>query len=379
MSDRPGRVLVVLPSWVGDAVMATPALRVLRDALPGGLIGGLARPGIGGLLDGTGLIDQWHTNPGSGVMGPKRAAQRVRAGRYEAAVLLTNSFSTALAMRLAFVPERVGYDRDGRGMLLTRRLAPPRRGDGKWAMVPAVDYYRFAVQSFVRAWTGVEPDPIPAGEATRADVMPMALPAGARLELAVTERDRVDAERTLAGAGVGAGAPIAVLNPGGNNEAKRWAADRFAAVGEHLRDRHGCRVLVNGSPGEGDLCAQIADACGGVSLAAHGGTLTGLKAILARARVLVTNDTGPRHIAAALGTRCVALFGATDPRWTTIPAPGERLVLADPDLPAGLSANDHPERCAVGRISVDRVLEAVDGVLSDPGGGFAGGAAGGEA
>lgn len=368
MSDRPGRVLVVLPSWVGDAVMATPALRVLRESLPGGLIGGLARPGIEPLLDGTGLIDQWHTNPGSGVMGPKRAAQRVRAGRYEAALLLTNSFSTALAMRLAFIPRRVGYDRDGRGMLLTDRLRPPRRADGRWAMVPAVDSYRFAVQSFVRAWTGVEPDAIPAGEATRADVMPMALPTDARLELAVTERDRADAERTLASAGVGSDAPIAVLNPGGNNEAKRWAAERFAVVGGHLRERHGCRVLVNGSPGERGLCARVGELCGGVSLPEHGGTLTGLKAIVARARVLVTNDTGPRHIAAALGTPCVALFGPTDPRWTTIPAPRERLVLADPDLPAGLSANDHPERCRVDRIEVERVLEAVEGVLSEGGG-----------
>lgn len=364
MGDRvPQRVLVVLPTWVGDAVMATPALRLLREALPGALIGGLARPGIEPLLDGAGLIDQWHTNPGSGVMGPKRAAQRIRAGRYEAALLLTNSFSTALATRLAFIPRRIGYDRDGRGMLLTHKLRVPKRDDGKYAIVPAVDYYWHAAQSLLHAHGGDEPVTIPVGEPTDAAVMPLALPEAARLELALTDRDRADAERTLASAGVGPGERYAVLNPGGNNEAKRWPADRFGALGSWLREAHGLRVMVNGSPAEASVCAQVAEVCGGASLPEHGGTLTGLKAVLAGAAILVTNDTGPRHIAAALGTPCVALFGPTDPRWTTIPAPPERLVLADPDLPAAASANDHPERCRVDRIGLERVVEAAGELL----------------
>ena len=81
---------------------------------------------------------------------------------------------------------------------------------------------------------------------------------------------------------------------------------------------------------------------------------------------MVTNDTGPRHIAAAFGVPLVSLFGPTDHRWTTIPtrASGpERIVLADPTLPDTQSANDHPERCAIDRIDVNTVIQAVDQVL----------------
>src|SRR5688572_19153197 len=95
------RLLVVCPSWVGDAVMATPALRLLRDAMPGGFIGGLVRPGIDEVLAGTEFFDEVHVERAAGVMGPKHAAAKVRPRRYEAALLLTNSFSTALITRIA--------------------------------------------------------------------------------------------------------------------------------------------------------------------------------------------------------------------------------------------------------------------------------------
>src|SRR5215510_6804988 len=92
----PLRLLVVCPSWVGDAVMATPALRLLRDSLKGSFIGGLVRPGIDQVLSGTGFFDQVHVERSRGVMGPKRVAAAVRPMRYDTALLLTNSFSTAL-------------------------------------------------------------------------------------------------------------------------------------------------------------------------------------------------------------------------------------------------------------------------------------------
>ncbi|MEL6795413.1 MAG: glycosyltransferase family 9 protein, partial [Planctomycetota bacterium] len=107
------------------------------------------------------------------------------------------------------------------------------------------------------------------------------------------------------------------------------------------------------------------------SLPAIGGTLGGLKALVRRAALMVTNDTGPRHFAAAMGTPLVTLFGPTDHRWTTIPTrPGgpEMILTADPGLPATESANDHPERCRVDRISFERVREAVDRVLGGAGG-----------
>lgn len=102
-----------------------------------------------------------------------------------------------------------------------------------------------------------------------------------------------------------------------------------------------------------------------VALTGLGGTIGSLKGLIAQSRLLVTNDTGPRHIAAAFGRPLVTLFGPTDPRWTTLPETGAANieVLADPTLPAELVADDHPERCAIDRIALDRVEQAVDAAL----------------
>ncbi|MEL6312167.1 MAG: glycosyltransferase family 9 protein, partial [Pseudomonadota bacterium] len=169
------------------------------------------------------------------------------------------------------------------------------------------------------------------------------------------------------------GERFAILNPGGNNPAKRWPAERFAALADWLAREKELAVLINGSPVEAELASEIVVAAETtpVSLPAMGGTLGGLKALVRRAVLMVTNDTGPRHFAAALGTPLVTLFGPTDHRWTTIPTRPEgpeMIVTADPDLPATESANDHPERCRVDRITIERVREAVDRVLGGAGG-----------
>jgi heptosyltransferase-2 len=196
-------------------------------------------------------------------------------------------------------------------------------------------------------------------------------PPGVRLELATTEAERTAAAALLQAARVRPGAPLAMLNPGGNNAAKRWPEDRFAAVAQRLHER-GLTALINGAPAEAELVARIAQAAGVpcVQLPVLGNTLGTLKAILAersaegaRCRVMVTNDTGPRHIAAAFGVPVVSLFGPTDHRWTTIPAGIETILLADPTLPADQVADDHPERCRVDRITLESVLAAVEAAL----------------
>lgn len=365
----PLHVLIVAPSWVGDVVMATPALRRVRTTLRGATIALLHKPGIAGVVEGfdapeaeggLGLVDELIVSHPGGVMGHKHTAAKLRHGRFDTALLLTNSFSTALTARMAGIPRRIGYDRDGRGLLLTHRLRAPRAGGG-WAMVPAVDYYWHAAGALVAQPTGTADRELePANELGE-----HRLPVGVCLELAVSERDEAAADALLRRAEID-GERFAILNPGGNNPAKRWPAHRFAELARWLRDVHGLRVLVNGSPAEADLAASIAEAGGGVGLPAIGGTLGGLKALVRRAAVLVTNDTGPRHFAAALGTPVVTLFGPTDHRWTSIPTRAggpEAIVAADPSLPPTESANDHPERCRVDRIGLERVQSAVDEVL----------------
>lgn len=346
--------------------MATPALRLIRDRFPGAFIGGLVRPGLNELLAGTSFFDEIHVERASGVMGPKRVAAKIRPRAYEAALLLTNSFSTALITRLAFIPRRIGYDRDARGVLLTDRLKAERRGPmgtGGFACVPAVDYYLHAA----RAVTG------PGYEAQRP-------PA---LELAVTPEQTIAGAQVLARAGVHETARFVVLNPGASDSAKRWPPERYAQVAARLSMRTGVVVLVSGSPGEAELvdavvtmarhevsahasCTAASPAI--VSLVRAGITLGSLKHVLQQASLLVTNDTGPRHIACAMGTPTVTLFGPTDPRWTTLPPsagkPIPRVeITADPTLPPDQMADDHPERCRIDRIETEEVWRAVLGVI----------------
>lgn len=336
--------------------MATPAVRFVRRTLPGCFIGGLVRPGLDDLLAGTGDVDELHVARSSGVMGPKFVAAKVRPRRYDTAMLFTNSFSTALITRIAGIPRRIGYDRDARGLLLTDRLRAPTRSDGRFAPVPAIEYYlRLACEALLKI-------PTPGW---RDGDHPLRLEATAEQEQA--------ADLLLDRSGLGRGAPLAVLNPGGNNPAKRWPADRFSALAGHLARAHGLCVAINGSPDEADLAATIrsmvSDEFRGrvVSLADHGVTLASLKGILRRSRLVVTNDTGPRHMAAAVGVRLITLFGPTDHRWTSIPTrrgSPEVILLADPALPPEQVADDHPERCRIDRISLEEVIDAADRQLA---------------
>lgn len=362
--DRP-RILVTLPSWLGDTVMATPALRLLRDGLAGSVIVALARPGMEELLAGSDLLDDVIVADARSVTGPAKVASRLKVFRFDASLLLPNSFASAMTSRMAGIPIRLGYDRDGRGMLLTHALEVPLRSlpHTGYAAVSAVDAYLEAA----RALLGVLGRPVPA--------------IAARLELEITPLQDARAEEVLYKGGLADHAPFALLNPGGNNPAKRWPVERFAVLAHHLIEKHGLTVVINGSPNEAALVKLIrdtivlhdpADAPRIACLPECGGTIGSLKGIVRRAKLVVTNDTGPRHIACALGTRCVTLFGPTDPRWTTLPdppvAPGapprEIILVSDPTLPQSELADDHPDRCRVDRIGTSSVIIAVDWLLS---------------
>lgn len=366
---RPPRVLVYLPSWVGDTVMATPTLALLRAALPKSIIITLGRPGAAELLAGLDhLNDETIESDGRSAVGPAKVATRLRAMRIDAALVLPNSFASALAVSLASIKTRVGYDRDGRGLLLTHKLtaqkrrSPPWAREGGYAPVSAVEYYLNAAHALIQALGVPTPDQPPT------------------LTLGTTRGQEHLADDVLDRAGITKDQPFALLNPGGNNPAKRWPVERFAVIAHHLITTHKMKVLINGSPGERDLCALIqrtitlnhpADESMVASTADLGGTIGALKAITRRARVMLTNDTGPRHIAAAMGTRCVTLFGPTDPRWTTLPesftspgVPREVCILADPTLPPSEVADDHPERCRIEHINTQDVINALDRVLA---------------
>jgi heptosyltransferase-2 len=283
-----------------------------------------------------------------GLAGPWRLANAIRSAMkirtaakpatnyFDAVLLLPNSFRSALGARLSGAKIRVGYARDGRGWLLTHRANPAEHS--KHAPIPAVDYYaKLAEFAF--------------------DVPPIEH----QIELFVSEDENQAADELLRDVKP----PFAILNPGANRADKRWPAEKFATLAETLAGSRGMTIVISGSPRERDLLKSIERTAKVkiINLAERNPELGTLKAVIKRAAVMVTNDTGPRHIAAALGTPVITLFGPTDHRWTTLCGVRERILLAEPFLPEELVADHHPKACAIEKISVQDVIAAVDALL----------------
>ncbi len=337
MSEIPERVIVLAPSWLGDAVMATPAFIALRNAWPHARITLVCRPGIDGILadlaTDRAVFDDVVVDRFAGALGPLRGGRRLRSLRADIGILFPNSFRSALALRLSGAARRVGYDRDGRGLLLTDRVAAPAARP-----VSTVDFYCDLVQ------TGL-------GIAI----------TDRRPRLGLCDADRSAAVRALEGTA----RPFALLIPGGNNPAKRWPAERFAAIAAQLLRVHGIASAVSGSPEERETIAEVlaASTVPIVDLTSYPLSLGGLKAIVASARLVITNDTGPRHIAAAFRIPSVALFGPTDHRWTVLRDVPERVLIAEPFLPEELVADDRQAYCRIDRIAIADVSAAIASLL----------------
>ena len=314
MSD-PRNILVIQPSWVGDAVMATPTLRALRHRFTEARITYLMRryvkPVYAGMPWANRLLTYRSTRHRGG--GALSLGHRLRAGKFDLAVLLPNSFKTALTCKVAGIDRIVGYDRDGRGMMLTDKLIPLRH-EGQYVPTPIVGYY-LAIARYL-------------GAADR----------DTRMELFVTDHERREAMGVLARAGLDreierplekSGKPLVILNPGAQyGAAKCWLPEYFAAVNDRLVDELGATVIVSTAPRERKIVEEIARFARRpfIDTGKLGPGLGAVKEIIRRADLMITNDTGPRHIAAALGVRVITIFGPTHPEWTEIDFPDERKV-----------------------------------------------------
>ncbi len=301
-----------MPTWVGDAVMATPTLRALRARLPEAHITLLLRPLLKPLMDAAPWFDRmvaWRKpKPGLKTNARRKTttlAARLRRGRYDAAVLLPNSLRSAVLVRLAGIPRRIGYRRDGRGPLLTDALEAPR-ANGQWKPISAVVYYMKLAEALGAQNDQMQP------------------------QLHTRPQDNAWADRLCAGLD-GAG-PLVLLNPGAATKgaAKLWPADRFGALADRLVDRHGARILINGAPNERGILGAVKAAASVpmCDLLESGGNLKRLKSVMAKCRLVISNDTGGRHVAVAMGTPVISLFGPTDPAWTQWVDVAEQIIRA---------------------------------------------------
>ncbi len=343
MNPTPRRILVRIPTWVGDAVMATPVLRALRAAHPEAEIVAEARPVLQDLLRGLTSFDRFLADSRAGLGGLIERTRRLRQADFDWAVLLPDSPRAALGPALAGIPRRAGYARDPlRRLLLTDALPVPRR-NGKRVPVPMTERYLRITRAL-----GV-PD------------------QGQALELAVDDGARERVARLLSRSGIAADQPIAVVTPGANfGSSKLWPTGHFAAACDGLHRRLGLRAVLSPGPGELRIANAIAEASreDTVALVDPSPGLEELKALVERSRLVLTNDTGPRHIAVALSRPVVVVMGPTDPAITHQHMERQR-VLREPVecSPCQLKTCPIDHRCMT-RLQPTRAIAAAEELLA---------------
>jgi heptosyltransferase II len=291
------RVAVFLPNWVGDVVMATPAIHALRQRFPDARFLGVLKPYVAAILDGTSWFDRliYADKCGGPQRGTLAVARHLLAEDVDLAVLFPNTLRSALAAWMGRCRRRVGYARRGRGWLLTESLDSERDETGKITPNPVIDAYNRIAEI-----AGAAPDH--------------------QIRLTTTPRQEAAAHHVWRRTGLDRCREVVCLNPGAAfGASKHWPVESFAALARRFAQERGCGVLVLCGPSERRAARAIVDRAeypGVCSLADFSLSLGLTMACVRRADLLVTTDSGPRHFAAAFGTPVVTLFGPTHIAWT---------------------------------------------------------------
>lgn len=341
MSASISRVVLRAPNWLGDAVLALPAMAAIRRHFADAHLAVAAPPGVAALLR-----EETDVRPDR-VLDVSADAREVVAalegGGYELGILFPNSFRSAWRLKRAGVPQRWGYPTSMRGWLLTRKSRPPRAH----GVQHQAEYYRALVRGLDIACDDAPPRVhVSSATAARAN--------------ALLAQHGIDPDATLVGFAPGAA----------YGQAKQWPPDRVAAVAARLVREHNATCVLLGATHDRQAAraieswvrAQAPDAAGRVIDLVGRTSLSTLAGIIARCRVFVSNDSGAMHLAAALDRHVVAIFGPTDER-ATGPL-GDHDVMTEPVFCRPCMLRDCPidHRC-MKRITADAVFTAVSSCL----------------
>ncbi|MEN6407797.1 MAG: lipopolysaccharide heptosyltransferase II [Thermoguttaceae bacterium] len=342
-------IAVFLPNWLGDLVMATPTLRAVRNHFGAqAKIVGLLRPYLADVLQGTNWLDeQWFFDPHSEDRSQHgwAVAQRMRREPFDLAILLPNSLRVAAVAWLGRVSQRVGYVRYGRGPLLTGKLYPRKVG-GRVIAEPMVDSYL---------------------EIALALDCP---PESPRLELATIEADERSADAVFERLELRESRGVIALNSSGAyGGSKLWPVEHFAALARRIVDELDQDVLAFCGPKEREIAQKIvalSDRSRVHSMADQPMDFGTTKACMCRCRLMVSTDSGPRHMAAAFGLPLVTLFGPMLPIWSENPT--QRAINLTLDLDC---IGCHKRICPLGHhrcmqdLSVETVFAAVTRLMEE--------------
>ena len=354
IQETENEILAWLPSPLGDAILCTPALRDIRQHFKSSKITFYARPVVRGVLSPCSFNDRWleqRTN------NPFAIAKMLKAHKFTHAILFKNSFASALAIFLAGIKSRIGYARDGRGLLLTDKLDPPKLPEGKFKPISMIDYY-LAISSRLGAGT-----------------------ANKNLELSVDQQDQESLKAKLPGVAKSEG-PVIIIVPGtAAGPSKCWPSERFAQTADWLITNYNATVIISVAPTpvEEQIAKEICNSFRLslraqqnnlkdklINLAASPLSLGELKALFASADLVITNDTGPRHIAIALQRKIISLFGPNNPDWTDSGYEDEIQIIGD----ASCAPCDKPickksEHLCMQSITVEMVCETAKKLLEN--------------
>ncbi|HYH06924.1 MAG TPA: lipopolysaccharide heptosyltransferase II [Thermoanaerobaculia bacterium] len=324
--------VVIGLNWVGDNVLALPTFKALQHRFRSeGGIAVAAPANVATLLEATGVFKQvvvWNRST-------RQRVAALRAGDFKRAIILPNSFRAAAVTLAAGIPERWGYPTDWRGFLLTHPVAKPAaRGhqlDDYTALLTALNAPRVV-------------DDVPT------------------IKLAPSIRER--GRRRLLNIGLHLDRPVIGVHPGGlYGRAKHWGDDAYVDAIKRLRGE-GFDIVLLTSPGEREQAERIATTCNGVPMVGHDGDVLELAAAISQCAAVITNDSGPLHVATALSVPSVSIFGPTDPERTVIPGATRvvrRTLACQPCYQRDCPLGHH--RC-MADVSVDEVYGAAMGLFA---------------
>lgn len=341
----PDSISILLPNWVGDVVMATPAIRALREHWPDVRLTGIVRPYVREVLAGLPWFDELISidKLGKSPVAMWRLASELRSRKVDLMLLLRRSIPAIALGRLSGARQRVGYGAGFAAWMLTTNLYPPRNRAGSLAWSTCELYCRV-----------VEAAGCPVNSK--------------QVELATTEADEAAADGAWKQLGLPAPQNVVVLNAGSaTSPARVWPEEHYAALAMRLVKGFNAAVLIHCGPKERESAAQLAARSGSSSVKSLGELAdlpVGLsKAILRRARLLITSDSGPRHLAAAFQTPTLVLSGPIDPAANHSGNPFERAVWLKPECaPCNQSHCPLKHQRCLRDLSVDQVLTAVERV-----------------
>jgi len=306
------RIVIRATNWVGDAIMALPALRAVRTKFPDAHISIVARPYVADIYRDQRLCDDlilYDTKgPHKGWRGRESLVAELRARKFDVALLFQNAFDAAWLAWRAGIPERIGYARDARSWLLTRAIPVPREGQ-----IPPHEKFYYLELLRRAGWL----DDLD-------DVQQIALH--------VPDSERHRAMQTLADAGSRPNALRIAVGAGASyGSAKCWPPDRFAKALNEFRAQIDGDLILLGTPQELAVSSAIARDLSFPAVDLTGKTTVAeLPALLSQCHVFLGNDSGAMHVAAAVGLPVVAVFGPTDPHGTAPVTPRAQIVQQKP-------------------------------------------------